>query len=117
MKPSQLLLQARRRAGLTQRELARRTDVPQSTVARIETEAIDPRATTLDALLRECGDDLDSRPRLGIGVDRTLIRSMLEMTPEQRFDYAVASSRNVQELAKTIRWTHKGSTRKERSKR
>lgn len=79
-----MLRQARRRAGLTQRELAEKVGVPQSTIGRIESGAMDPRTETLIKLLRACGDDLEAMPRIGMGVDRTLIRWFLTMSPSER---------------------------------
>jgi transcriptional regulator with XRE-family HTH domain len=75
---------ARRRAGLTQRELASRAGVPYSTVARIESGTIDPRASTLRALLVRCGVDLEPMPAIGDGVDRSQIRERLALTPAER---------------------------------
>lgn len=86
MLPDRALRQARRRAGLTQRELAARTGVPQSTIARIESGRADPRVSTLDTLLRACGDELDAVPRRGLGVDRTLIRELLRLSPDERIE-------------------------------
>lgn len=31
-----------------------------------------------------CGESIEARPRLGMGVDRTLIREMLRRTPAER---------------------------------
>lgn len=73
-----MLREARRRADLSQRELAARAGVPQSTVARIETGVIDPKASTLRRILRACGADIEAMPVLGEGVDRTLIRADLD---------------------------------------
>jgi transcriptional regulator with XRE-family HTH domain len=84
MEPSEAIRTTRRRARLTQRELAARAGVPQSTVARIESGAIDPRASTLRVLLRACGADLEVVDRLGVGVDRTTIRGRLELSPGER---------------------------------
>ena len=84
MIPSKALRQARRRAGLTQRELASRTHVPQSTIARIEAADVDPRFATLDKLLRACGEELDVVGRRGDGVDRTLLAENLTRNPEAR---------------------------------
>ncbi len=81
-----LLVAARRRAGFSQRRLAVVAGVPQSTVGRIEAELIDPRASTLRALLRACGEDLEAVPRLGVGVDRSQIRERLAMTPRARLN-------------------------------
>lgn len=84
MDPGVVLRRARRRAGLSQRDLARKARVPQSTVARIESGLIDPRASTLDELLAHCGEELAALPRIGVGVDRTLIASTIALSPRQR---------------------------------
>lgn len=103
MKAATALRQARRRAGLTQRRLAAKAGVPQSTVARIESSAMDPRVSTLDALLRACGDELRAVPRIGIGIDRTVARANLTATPDQRMHNMVASSNNLARLMARLR--------------
>jgi len=79
-----MLRQARREAGLTQRELASRARVPQPAVSRIERNHLSPRVETLDRLLRECGKGLDLVDRPGIGVDRTLILERLRLSVADR---------------------------------
>ena len=79
-----LLRQARRAAGLTQRELAARSGVAQPAIARLERGRASARFETLDRLLRACGKALEIVDRPGAGVDRTLIRERLRMTPRQR---------------------------------
>jgi transcriptional regulator with XRE-family HTH domain len=79
-----MLREARRVAGLTQRELARRAGVPQPAVSRIEREHGSPRVITLDRLLRACGKELQLGQRPGLGVDRTLIRERLRLSPGER---------------------------------
>ena len=93
MKASRALKYARARAGLSQRELAEKAGLPQSTVGRIESGAVDPRFETLMTLLRACGYDLEVEPRLGIGADRTQIREALKLTPEQRLLRGIADAR------------------------
>lgn len=88
MKAALLLRQARRQAGLTQRELAVRAGVPQATVGRIEAEQVAPRADTLEGLLRATGQELATAPRPGSGVDRSQIRELLRLTPRQRLELA-----------------------------
>ena len=95
MKASRALKYARARAGLSQRELAEKAGLPQSTVGRIESGAVDPRFETLMTLLRACGYDLEVEPRLGVGVDRTQLRELLRLTPEQRLKYAATAARGV----------------------
>jgi transcriptional regulator with XRE-family HTH domain len=90
-----LLKRARSDARLTQRELAVRVGVPQSTVARIESGAADVRLATLVRLLRACDAELTLRPRPGRGVDRSLIRVMLALSPAERFAAAVAAGQLV----------------------
>jgi uncharacterized protein len=54
-----LLLQARRSAGLTQAELARRAGTSQAMVARYEAGAASPTVRTLRRLLRAAGRELE----------------------------------------------------------
>lgn len=89
MKAGTLLRRARREAGLGQRELARRAGLPQPTLSRIERDLASPRFGTLDRLLLECGLELELAPRAGRGVDRTLIRERLRLTPAERARRAV----------------------------
>jgi transcriptional regulator with XRE-family HTH domain len=79
-----ILKEARRKAGLTQRELARLAGMPQPAVSRIERDHVSPRLDTLDVLLRRCGVALDLVERPGLGVDRTLIRERLRLSPIER---------------------------------
>src|SRR3954452_12925493 len=84
MRAARLLRWARRRAGLSQRQLADPAGVPQSTFGRIESGASDPRLSTLRRLLRACGFDLEVEPLVGMGVDRSQFRETLALTPERR---------------------------------
>jgi transcriptional regulator with XRE-family HTH domain len=56
------LNQARHAAGLSQRELSRRSGVAQSAVARIERGQQVPRTDTLERLLAACGFELRLGP-------------------------------------------------------
>jgi transcriptional regulator with XRE-family HTH domain len=93
--PGTLLQKARRRANLSQRGLAARAGLPQSTVGRIESGSTDPRASTLSRLLRACGFELEAEPRLGLGVDRTQIRDRLAMSPRERIEGTAAAAEAV----------------------
>jgi len=86
---------ARKRAGLSQAQLADALGTTQSVVSRWERGHDTPRADTLVAILRACGyeADLVLRPR-DTGVDVAQIRAMLRMTPEAR----IASSVNVSRM-------------------
>jgi transcriptional regulator with XRE-family HTH domain len=89
MRAGAIVRQARREAGLGQRELARRAGVPQPTVSRIERGLASPRFATLDRLLRECGLELELASRPGRDVDRTLIAERMRLTPGERARLAV----------------------------
>jgi predicted transcriptional regulator len=99
MLASTALWHARRRAGLTQRELAAIAGVAQSTVARIESGAIDPRVSTLDGLLRSCGEELRAVERIGVGEDRSLARESLRRTAAERLRQAVHYGNAVERMA------------------
>jgi predicted transcriptional regulator len=93
-----MLRHARARARLTQRELAAKVGIPQETIARIETGRVDPRVGTLDRLLEGCGFGLEHMPRLGIGIDRTVMRRLIELTPSERLELGIANDRNMVEF-------------------
>ncbi|HET7722174.1 MAG TPA: helix-turn-helix transcriptional regulator [Acidimicrobiales bacterium] len=90
--------QARRAAGLSQRELSRRTGVPQSAIARIERGQQVPRADTLERLLKACGFELRLGPARGGGVDVSLIEHWLELTPAERAEGATAYGRALDRM-------------------
>ena len=87
--PGRLLRAARTRAGLTQRELARRAGTSQSVVARIEQGSTDPGAATLARLLAAAGFELraDLRPIAVAGTHMLGdVARILALTPEQRLE-------------------------------
>ena len=98
-----VLLEARGRAKISQRELARRSGVPQAAISRMERGLVSPRADTLDRLLRACGRDLVVVDRAGAGVDRTLIRERLRLTPAERGRLAVAEWNRTRPFARMRR--------------
>jgi transcriptional regulator with XRE-family HTH domain len=93
-----MLSMARRRAGLSQRELARRADVPQATISRIERAVVSPRVDTLDPLIRACGMQLEAIEGEGIGVDRSTFPEMLRKTPAQRASHATGATEALRRL-------------------
>ena len=96
MHSARLLRYARRHAGLTQRGLADRSGVPQPAIARIESGRVAPRADTLERLLGACGMRLDVAPVAGQGLDRSVIRRLLALSPAQRARLAVREGRALQ---------------------
>jgi len=82
-----LLLTARTRSGLSQRDLARRAETAQSVVARIESGTTSPSWNTLERLLRAAGFELEAelslRPVRGSHMLDDVPR-ILALTPENR---------------------------------
>jgi transcriptional regulator with XRE-family HTH domain len=82
---SSLLRNARREAGLTQAELARRLGISQAAIAKMERPGSNATITTLEDALRETGQRLvlASEP-LRPGIDETLVFEQLRLSPDQR---------------------------------
>jgi transcriptional regulator with XRE-family HTH domain len=97
-----LLWQARERAGLSQRELARRAGTAQSVVSRIETGKTEPSVATLEALLAAAGFRLVARLEPVAVVDTHMlddVARILKLTPEKR----LKEVRNVARSTNTAR--------------
>jgi transcriptional regulator with XRE-family HTH domain len=90
-----LIREARKRAGLTQVELARRAGLPQSTVGRIETGARVPSTEMTERLIRAAGFEL----RVGLGEPDpdtdSIFERTLRRTPRQRLADATRAARFV----------------------
>jgi transcriptional regulator with XRE-family HTH domain len=96
---------ARLTAGLSQRELAEKAGIPQSTIGRIETGKIDPRTSTLSRLIRACGYDLEVEPLLGVGVDRSQIQERLALSPWQRVEHTTEEIEDLDQFLSAARMT------------
>jgi transcriptional regulator with XRE-family HTH domain len=98
--PGKLLADARRRAGLTQTDLAKRLAITQAAVAQLERSDSNPRLATLDRALRAAGVELvvTTRPRRAT-VDEGLIRQQLELAPAERLSGLETMYRQARELA------------------
>jgi transcriptional regulator with XRE-family HTH domain len=103
--PGALLREARRRHGLTQKQLAARARTSQAAISRIERGLVSPSVATLATLLDLMGEELvlDAK-RIDYGHDRTLFAKTLAMTPSQRLqhgtEFANFVRRNVGSLAR-----------------
>lgn len=82
-------------AGLSQRKLAEKTGIKQPAIARIESGAVIPRVDTYERLLAGCARELATVAERGRGVDRTVIRALLELTPRQRLELATEEAANL----------------------
>ena len=67
----------------------------QATVGRIEAGLVSPRADTLVRLLAAAGHELSVEKRLGEGIDLSLIRDRLKLTPEERIRLATKEARSA----------------------
>jgi transcriptional regulator with XRE-family HTH domain len=103
MKTAEVVTTARRLSRLSQRELARRAGVPQSTVARIESGAIEPRSSTIDRILSSMNFEVRLEPRFSGGADISLIRRFLRLSPAQRIQYAASGGRLTKQLREGLR--------------
>lgn len=80
----QLIAEARKRAGLTQTELADRMGSHQSVVARWETGRTHPDFDTVVSVVRAAGLELGISLHQGDQHDLALIRRELTLLPPQR---------------------------------
>jgi hypothetical protein len=96
--PARLVGGARRRAGLSQRELAQRAGTSQSVLARIERGQTSPGAQTLERILRAAGFSLrvelkpSREPTNHMLAD---VARILRLTPEERLREVANASRFV----------------------
>lgn len=101
------LVEARRRHGLSQQELAERTGMTQANISRIERDKVSPTLATLERLLAAMGETLQISsvavssppPRGGNVAIRDLRSDFDEMSPDQRLEQAALLSRAASELA------------------
>jgi len=95
----ELLRDARRRHGLTQRQLAIRARTSQAAISRIERDVVSPSVDTLGELLWMMNErlELDSGP-VSWGHDVTLNEANLMLTPEARIRRQASWSRGMKRI-------------------
>lgn len=84
-----LIREARKRAGLTQRELAERAGTTQSAIARVESGRADPGFETVRRLMRLSGFNLLVALDPYDDADLWQASQQLKRTPEARLDHLV----------------------------
>jgi transcriptional regulator with XRE-family HTH domain len=85
MSPGSLLRDARRRRGISQKQLAARAGTTQSAISRIEHDRVSPTFETLSELLDLLGEDLTvGSERRDTGVDLALNEANLRLSPAGR---------------------------------
>ena len=90
MTAGEKLHEARTRHGVSQAQLAKRAGTTQSVISRIERGGVSPSVETMRSLLHLLGEDLElsARPR-DTGIDRSLIRERLRLSPAERVAYGL----------------------------
>jgi len=81
-----LVREARRRAGLTQRELAEKAGTTQSAIARLEGGRTAPSFETVLSLVRACGLDLDVMLVEREYADMWQAEALSRLTPDERLE-------------------------------
>jgi transcriptional regulator with XRE-family HTH domain len=106
MSASSLVLQARRKSGLTQSALAERMGLPQSVVARLERPGSNPTWETVSRALAAAGHELRLH-RLGAGagegLDLQQLKVRLELSPVERLRLFQDSHENLSRLVANAR--------------
>lgn len=103
MNTSGLIRAARRDAGLTQAQLARRLGITQAALARLESPRANPTVRTLDRVVRATGRELKlSAVPVDRGTDTSLLREALTMSPAERIAAAERLTRDAERLAAAV---------------
>gem|GEM_PF-3497542 len=84
-------------------EITATHDGARTSIQPFEIGGIDPRTRTQERLLRACGFGLVAAPQVDHGVDRTQIRRILDLSPEQRLDQAAAAAVNVRSFLAEVK--------------
>lgn len=96
-----LLVEARRRAGISQAELGRRSGVAPSLIGRYERYEVIPSIERLRSLVRACGIELSFRLTTvdPTDHDHVLIERELRRAPAERLRRGLAAGRAFRSLA------------------
>jgi transcriptional regulator with XRE-family HTH domain len=98
MRARDIIVMARRRAGLTQQELGQRLGAPQVTVARWESGATEPKFESVQGVVQACGLQLDAHlvredrswwPQIAVQLDCEPTERVRHLTHD-RFDRIAA---------------------------
>jgi transcriptional regulator with XRE-family HTH domain len=96
MTPGQLLRDARRQHGVTQKQLAARARTSQAAISRIERDSVSPSVATLAHLLDVLSEELtlEAKP-IDYGHDRSLYDVTLSLSPADRIRAGSRATRSV----------------------
>jgi transcriptional regulator with XRE-family HTH domain len=103
MRGGELIRRARRRAGLSQRELAERLGTTQAVVARWETGVRSPTLERVIEAVRACGLDLAVRIVARDDQHALLVQDMLRLEPAERLERLARSTAALEDLVSATR--------------
>ena len=98
-----LIVEARKRAGITQAELARRMGTHQPVIARWESGGTRPDLATVQRAVRAAGFELTLALTIADDHDVTLIRRQLGLAPHQRLSTMVSAVQALSGMAAVAR--------------
>jgi transcriptional regulator with XRE-family HTH domain len=92
MTTGELIRSARLRAGYSQKELAQRLGMASSSIARWETDTVEPGFSTLRRVVQACGFDI---PPVLVPYERdperdAQVQELQELSPQQRMERVLA---------------------------
>lgn len=93
-----LVREARKRARLTQRDLADRAGTTQSAIARLENGRTSPTFENVIRLVRLCGMDLDLMLVERDDSDWVQAQGLLVLTPGERLERGVRTAQRMQRI-------------------
>jgi transcriptional regulator with XRE-family HTH domain len=97
-----LVREARKRAGLTQRELAERAGTTQSAIARLEAGQTRPTFDSVLSLVRLCGLDLHFSLVERDESDWLQAQELPRLTPSERVERAVRYANRIRRLQQEV---------------
>jgi transcriptional regulator with XRE-family HTH domain len=98
MRGNHLVREARRRAGLTQTELAARTGTTQSAIARLERGHGSPTLERISKLVAACGFEVEVRLVPQVPEAQAQVRANASLAPAKRIAKSLGAVRLAEEL-------------------
>jgi transcriptional regulator with XRE-family HTH domain len=104
---SDFVREARKRGGLSQRQLAEMAGTTQSAIARLESGRTQPSFDTVLRLVRLCGMDLDIMLTERDDSDWIQAKRQLSLTPGERAERMVRLGREVRATQRAVEASRK----------
>lgn len=103
MTGADLVREARRRAGLTQRGLAERAGTTQSAIARLESGRTSPSFDSVVRLIRLCGFRLDVALDRYDDSDIAQAEALLRLSVDERVEHVLSAAAFAEEMRAAYR--------------